>query len=503
MPRRAQTPWPTARGSVFFAGSASPATLSRAVKAGRIRRLARGLFSADLQSEDAELVARNRWPIIAHFVPDALLADRSAAEGGRPASGVLTVVSGARSEDLTLPGLVVAPRPGVGPLPDDPAWAAGLRTSSEARVLVDNLALSRGRAGRPARTLSRSELEDWLIRTSRHRSEGWLQELRNRAVELCKVLGVPERQALVAELIGAVAGTREARKGAGALLRARSAGREYDPGRIERLDQLASYLSSIPPALEVPAHLGAMAGEERTSLPFFEAYFSNFIEGTEFTVDEAEAIVMSHEIPPERPEDAHDILGTFDIVADPTFRAAVPRTADEMLDLLERRHRAIMGGRPDKRPGQFKLRPNQAGSYTFVVPELVEGTLIEGFRRLPDLPPGFARALYDMFLISEVHPFDDGNGRVARAAMSAQLSSVQQARLVIPIVFRNEFQSALRDVSRESRQDLYVRTMAKAWRWTAAMPWDDRAAVDGQLAATNALVDSTDAERSGIQLRLP
>ena len=106
-------------------------------------------------------------------------------------------------------------------------------------------------------------------------------------------------------------------------------------------------------------------------------------------------------------------------------------------------------------------------------------------------------------MISEVHPYDDGNGRVARAAMCAELTAVDQARIVIPIVFRNEYQTALRNLSREGRCDLYVRTLAYAWRWTVAMPWQDRAAVDGQLIATNALTDSTDAEREGVRLELP
>jgi len=100
-------------------------------------------------------------------------------------------------------------------------------------------------------------------------------------------------------------------------------------------------------------------------------------------------------------------------------------------------------------------------------------------------------------------PYDDGNGRVARAAMCAELTAVGQARIVIPIVFRNEYQTALRNLSREGRCDLYLRTLADAWRWTSAMPWQDRAAVDGYLVATNALVDSTDAERSGVRLELP
>jgi Fic/DOC family len=502
MPRSHATPWPTAPGSVFFGDVASAATLSRATKDGRIRRLARGLFSADIRADSVELVARNRWAIVARLVPDALIADRSAANGGMPTESVLTVVSAERKEKLVLPGLVIAPRLGPGPLRDDLDWAAGLHMTSDARTLVDNLVVSRGRSG-VARTLSRSELEDWVVRTSQRRPGGWLSGLRTRALDICDEIGARERRPLVEEVVGVAAGTRKARARAGHLLAARASGREYDTDRVVRFDELAALLAKLPSDLDVPVALPALPDEPTTSLPFFEAYFSNFIEGTEFSVDEAEAIVTSSEVPSERPEDAHDVLGTFEAVIDSELRAAVPATADELFALLDRRHRLVMGGRPDKRPGQFKERPNQAGSYVFVAPALVEGTLLEGFRRLVDLPSGFSRAAFEHYLISEVHPYDDGNGRVARAAMCAELSAVGQARIVIPIVFRNEYQAALRGLSRESRRDLYVRTLAYAWRWTAGMPWQDRAAVDGYLASTNALTDSTDAENLGVRLALP
>ena len=139
----------------------------------------------------------------------------------------------------------------------------------------------------------------------------------------------------------------------------------------------------------------------------------------------------------------------------------------------------------------------------FVDADLVVGTLAEGFRRLDDLPRGFPRAAYQLFLISEVHPFDDGNGRVARAAMCAELSAVGQCRVLVPIVFRNEYLTALRALSRDARAELYARTLAYAWRWTAGMPWHDRSGVDGRLQATNTLMDSTDAERSSVRLELP
>jgi hypothetical protein len=340
-------------------------------------------------------------------------------------------------------------------------------------------------------------------RKTQLRPEGWLSTIRTRALEIVDALNVPGRRKLVEDLVGAVAGTRPIREGAADLLVARAGHREWDPVRLERLRQLSEYLTGIPVRAGVPERLPPPPGDLDGTLPFFEAYFSNFIEGTEFTIDEAERIVRSGDIPPTRPQDAHDILGTYRVVSDPVGRATVPEDAERLITLLRLRHRAIMSGRPEKRPGGFKEERNQAGSYIFVDPELVEGTLIEGFKLGQDLPPGFPRAMYQLFLISEVHPFDDGNGRVARAAMCAELSAAQESRILVPIVFRNEYLTALRVVSRDGRFEVLVRTLGHAWRWTAAMPWHDRSATLGRLTSTNALLDSTDAERSGARLELP
>jgi len=44
-----------------------------------------------------------------------------------------------------------------------------------------------------------------------------------------------------------------------------------------------------------------------------------------------------------------------------------------------------MQSRLDKQPGEWKDKPNQAGKHMFVVPELVPGTLREGFARIEEL----------------------------------------------------------------------------------------------------------------------
>ena len=76
--------------------------------------------------------------------------------------------------------------------------------------------------------------------------------------------------------------------------------------------------------------------------------------------------------------------------------------------------------------------------------------------------------------------------------MCAELTAVPRRRIVIPIVFRNAYQTALRNLSEEGRRDPYAGTLARAWPWSTAMRWHDRATVDGHLVAwTHALADST------------
>ena len=67
--------------------------------------------------------------------------------------------------------------------------------------------------------------------------------------------------------------------------------------------------------------------------------------------------------------------------------------------------------------GVFKKRNNEFGARVFVAPELVEETLARGWPAIRELRSATARALYALFLVAEVHPFNDGNGRISRLAM--------------------------------------------------------------------------------------
>lgn len=69
-----------------------------------------------------------------------------------------------------------------------------------------------------------------------------------------------------------------------------------------------------------------------------------------------------------------------------------------------------MAAGPDKRPGPFKTEPRSAGSYRFVDPELLLGTLRHGFASAVPLTDPLHRAIAMMFLLTECHPSTTGTG---------------------------------------------------------------------------------------------
>jgi fido (protein-threonine AMPylation protein) len=83
------------------------------------------------------------------------------------------------------------------------------------------------------------------------------------------------------------------------------------------------------------------------------------------------------------------------------------------------------------------------------------------------------RERYMMFFVSEVHPFMDGNGRVARIMMNAELVPAGEQKIIIPTVFRNNYLSALKALSQSGKTAALIQTLDFAQRFTAAIPWPD------------------------------
>lgn len=82
-------------------------------------------------------------------------------------------------------------------------------------------------------------------------------------------------------------------------------------------------------------------------------------------------------------------------------------------------------------------------------PELVRGTQHQGFACYTALEHSLARAVMMMFIVIEVHPFDDGNGRLARIMANAELVRRGLSRLIITTSYRQDYLRALCRLSRQ------------------------------------------------------
>ena len=482
----------------FVSDTAISRHVSRAVKAGRLRRLASRLYTRNLTDRPEAVVGRNLWHIVAGYFPGALVADRTGLENAPADDGSVCLVTEA-GQNIELPGHTLRPRRGVAPLASDRPFIAGLFLSSPARAYLENMRPSRARSGLLTRTLPRRAIEERLDTLIRRSGEEAVNRLRDEIRAAGPALGLEDEAADLDVLIGALLGTRKAELSAPAAI-ARHRGRPYDPDRLVLFRTLHAALRDYPPLARLAPE---RAPEDNTTLAFYEAYFSNFIEGTEFAVEEAADIVFRGVIPNERPQDAHDVLGTWRIVSDAREMTRTPADAAALDGLLKTRHAAIMASRPDMRPGAFKLTGNRAGSTVFVAPELVAGTLEQGFAFLRGLETPFQRATFIMFLAAEVHPFTDGNGRTARIMMNAELVAAGEERIVIPTVYRANYLAALKALSQGGRPDPLIRVLDYAQRWTTAVSWRSVEETQHELDACNAFLDSTAAEEEGRRLRMP
>ncbi len=484
---------------VFLSSAETSRLIRSAVKAGTARKLGPRLYTKNT-SESLEQVARRNWQrIVGLLFPGAVVVDRTAFEAKPSTDGSVFLDVGerrARREAVTLPGLTLRPRPGPGPVEGDMPFMDGLNFSGPGRKFLDNMRRSR-RAKGVARTLSPAELEEELSRMISLRGEESLNELRDTAREVAPSLAAESEMVALDDLIGALLGTRDAAL-ATQSGRAHRRGEGFDPDRIALFETLQSRLiqdAPLPRRAEQPDSLPA--------LPFIEAYFSNWIEGTEFELAEAEEIVFEGVVPNGRNEDAHDILGTYELVADPAKRSKVPTDVDDLVSTLRSHHGLMLAQRPSARPGSLKDKPNRAGGTSFVKPALVTGTLSEGYRYYEALPAGLSRAIFMMFLISEVHPFTDGNGRVARVLMNAELTASGLQRIVIPLSYRDDYLNGLRALSRTADPRALIRVLDHAQEYAAEIDWSDLRKVREILTATNAFVPPEEAEATGKRLRLP
>jgi len=462
--------------------------IRRAVKSHELRKIAPKIYTSNFIDSPEQVLKKNRYQLLGLLFPNAVISHRSALEGGFSDGNI--VLNYKYSKVIQFPGLTIRLVQGHGPDEEDSPFLENLYIASRGRAFLENLTRSRARRGY-SKNVSQYDLEERLDRMIRVYGIEELNLLRDQARRVSLRLKMKEAFYRLDRMIGALLGTREAGSLTSARALSRAKGEPYDPNRIELFATLAAYLqqqelSQIPSTVQTKSSLIHQA--------FFESYFSNYIEGTEFAIEEAEKIIFENKIFPNRKEDSHDILSTFEMVSDRHLMQTVPKNESELIVLLQQRHARLMDGREETLPGRFKDKMNRAGNTVFVKPDEVKGTLSKGFSIYKQLKPGVSRALFMMFLVSEIHPFVDGNGRIARIMMNAEFDIANECRIIIPTVYREDYLLALRRLSRQQDPSPYVRMMLKAQAFTHSIPFEDYNQALIRLRAANAFMEPNEAK---------
>ena len=466
--------------------------ISKLLKAEVIRKIAPRIYSSNLEEPVEGIIRRNIFQILGNLYPGTMLSHRSAFEF-KPTKTNLLFLTTSYTKKVSLPGITLQFLKGHSPIEGDNKFSGELFASQKARAFLENLQVTK-KIGSDSKCLSLPEIEERLEQIIRVNGEDEINKLREQARAISKELEMPKEFEKLNRLISALLTTKTSKILSSPLAKARAFGKPYDPARLELFETLFRELKNT----EFPYRA------EKNNTPssfrnfaFFESYFSNYIEGTVFEIDEAKKIVQTNKPLPSRNDDSHDVLGTYQIVSNKKEMQITPSTPEEFLKIVSFRHAILMSARLDKNPGLFKDKNNFAGSTAFVDYNLVRGTLEQSFGFYTALDHPFAKAAYIMFVISEVHPFLDGNGRIARVMMNAELAKAEQSKIIIPTVYREDYMGALKKFTKQRKCDTYIKMLQRAHEFSANLHDENMDNMQAYLTSCNAFT-----ENSGVILKI-
>jgi hypothetical protein len=431
--------------------------INKAEKEGKIKKIAPRIYTTNLRDSEEYIFKRNFFEILKWRFPDAVISHRSASELRPTETGNFFITSNYTKKITDLKGITLNVMEGKPALKSD-VNLGGIYASSEWRWILENMQVSRKKGGK-SKNFPIEYIEDKLEKIIIREGEEGINKFRDKVREIAKQLSYDNEFNKLSAIISALLSTHNSEVLSSTSARARAIGMPFDAKRVEVFEILYNKLKDY----YFPERTDKNNSEDSFRLfSFFEAYFSNYIEGTEFTIEDAKKIVDTGIVIPKRIKDSHDILGTYHIVSNSSEMSITPSTVDELIQILKRRHLTMMSGRAEEvNAGDFKSQNNRAGNTEFVDYTLVEGTLRQGFKYYATLTDPMAKAIFMMFMISEVHPFTDGNGRISRIMGNAELFKSGLSRIIVPTVYREDYIMSLKKLTNRKAPDTYIHVMDK------------------------------------------
>lgn len=483
--------------------SSSDTTISKVInkaeKNGKIKKIAPRIYTTNLRDSIEHIIKRNFFEILKWRFPNAVISHRSAFELKPTETGNFFITGSYTRKIKDLKGITVNVIEGQGALESD-VNLGGIYISSEWRWVLENMQLSKKKGGE-SKTFPINFIEDKLEKIIIREGESGINRFRDKAREIAGQLNMAIEFERLNAIISALLTTHDSKVLASNSAKARAVGEPFDAKRVELFQILYDKLKNY----YFPERTDKNTTEDSFRLfSFFEAYFSNYIEGTKFTVEDAKKIIDTGVAIPKRIKDSHDILGTFNIVSNSHEMGITPSSESELIDILKRRHYAMMSERTeDVNAGEFKTQNNRAGNTEFVDYTLVEGTLKQGFKFYAALMDPMAKAIFLMFMVSEVHPFTDGNGRISRIMGNAELFKSGLSRIIVPTVFREDYIGSLKRFTNKKDPDAFIRVMDKLQHFSNNIFGENFEELNNYIIETNAYKEPTEGKLNVIDRSIP
>jgi len=473
--------------------------IAKAEKESKIRKIAPRIYTTNLRDSAEYIIKRHFFDILKWRFPNAVISHRSASELRPTETGNFFITSNYTKKITCLKGIILNVMEGKPALESD-VKLDGIYASSEWRWILENMQSSRKKGGE-SKIFPIELIEDKLEKIIIREGEAGINKFRDKAKEIAVQLDFNEEFNKLNSIISALLNTHNANVLSSDSAKARAAGIPFDAKRVELFEILYDKLKDY----YFPERTDKNASEDSFRLfSFFEAYFSNYIEGTKFAVEDAKKIVDTGIAIPKRIKDSHDILGTFQIVSNSYEMSTTPATADDMIQLLKRRHLTMMQIRAEEvNAGAFKVQNNRAGNTEFVDFTLVEGTLRQGFKYYATLNDPMAKAIFMMFMISEIHPFTDGNGRISRIMGNAELFKNGLSRIIVPTVYREDYIMSLKKFTNRKEPDTFIRVMDKLQYFSNNIFGNNFDELNDYFKATNAYKEPSEGKLNIIDHSMP
>ena len=438
--------------------------VQRQCKAGALARLAPGIYVGETNPKAQAARVRENWVrILAVLAAGSVVSYRS-AYGAVASEDVLILSHPTRfNRTIRLPGLRVALVKGPGPLPGDTPLGDGtLHLASMERMLLENLTRPRGAEGRSrGEEAVRQRLGEILGSNGPEGLERVCSRASSLAIALRMAPQLTRLKSLASEL-------RAERAQPPALL----VEQEADPGCVSMLEELASRLRQRRWS-RVEAPPAGKANPRRLNQAFLEAWFECFEAGDLQAIGQARVAIRDAEVVVAGNTRMRELLSTYKLASSSPLCDSVPPFGRWFAQGLRARHALLLHLSEPMAAGKLRAGEADASAGTIVAPGRIESTLAAGSTVALAVPEGLARAIFYRVLLWLVQPFERANERMTHLLMNAELSSVGEARIVVPARMRDRLVHSRKQLMREGDPDRLIRLLRRLQRWSGSLDFSD------------------------------